>query len=272
MPELPEVETVKNGLEKIYLNKVIKKVKVNYNNIIANIDATSFEKLLVNQEIVSFSRKGKFIIINLTSCKLLVHLRMEGKFKFKEELIDKHSHVIFTFKDNSMLIYHDVRKFGKIYYFDSSVDIYNVAPLNKLGLEPMEVVDESYLYDKLKKINKPIKTTLLDQSILAGIGNIYADEICFACKINPLTKASEISYTKSIEIIRQSSVILKEAIVDGGSTIKSFQSSHGVDGLFQQKLKVYGKGNMPCSECGHLIIKTFVNKRGTHYCPNCQKG
>lgn len=272
MPELPEVETVKSGLEKIYLNKTIKNVIIKYNNIIANIDALEFINKLKGQKINSFNRKGKFIIVNLSCSNLLIHLRMEGKFKFKEELIDKHSHVIFEFEDGSVLIYHDVRKFGKIYYYDSDVNIFNVAPLNKLGLEPMEVNDDSYLFNKIKKINKPIKTVLLDQSILAGIGNIYADEICFACKINPLCKASDISYQKSIEIVMHSSVILKEAIKDGGSTIKSFQSSHGVDGLFQQKLKVYGKGNMPCSECGHLIIKTFVNQRGTHYCPNCQKG
>ena len=123
-----------------------------------------------------------------------------------------------------------------------------------------------------KNLNKPIKSVLLDQSILAGIGNIYADEICFACKINPEMKAKNISKEISIEILRQASIILKAAIKDGGSTIKTFQSAHGVDGLFQIKLKVYGRENQKCVNCNNLIIKTFVNKRGTHYCPNCQKG
>ena len=272
MPELPEVETVKRVLEKRYLNKTISDVIINHNNIIANISCDEFILKLKNQTITSFDRKGKFLIINLSNSTLLVHLRMEGKFKFEKELIDKHSHVIFKLADESVLIYHDVRKFGKIFYFDKDVNIYNEKPLNKLGLEPMEVNDPNYLYLKLKNSNKPIKSLLLDQSILAGIGNIYADEICFACKISPTMKANNISLKKCIEIISNASIILKAAINDGGSTIKSFQSAHGVDGLFQQKLKVYGKEGQKCEICGQKIIKTFVNKRGTHYCPNCQKG
>ena len=272
MPELPEVETVKNTLKANYLNKTISKIEVRYENILANIDKDDFCIKLINQKIIDFSRKGKFLIINLDKSNLLIHLRMEGKFKTHSSQIDKHSHVIIKFNDNNYLIYHDVRKFGKIYYFEKDINIFDVAPLNKLGLEPSEVTDQNYLYNKIKKINKPIKTVLLDQSILAGIGNIYADEICFACHISPLTKASNISKEISIEIIKQANVILKAAIEDGGSTIKTFQSSHGIDGLFQQKLKVYGKENVPCPNCNHLIVKTFVNQRGTHYCPNCQKG
>ena len=271
MPELPEVETVKEVLKKRYINKTISNVIINHDNILANISPTDFINKIKGQTITSFERIGKFIIVNLTSSKLLVHLRMEGKFKFEKELIDKHSHVIFYF-DDELLIYHDVRKFGKIYYFENNVNLKEVKPLNKLGPEPFEVEGSDYLYNKIKKINKPIKSVLLDQSILAGIGNIYADEICFACKINPLTKANTISLEISIEILRQASIILKAAIKDGGSTIKTFQSAQGVDGLFQIKLKVYGKENQKCVNCNNLIIKTFVNKRGTHYCPNCQKG
>lgn len=272
MPELPEVETVKRTLELIYLNKKVKNVTVNYENILANIDSKSFKNNLINQEILSFDRFGKILIINLTNGTMLVHLRMEGKFKFDRNLLDKHSHVIFDFVDNHTLIYHDVRKFGKIFYYDKQVDIKKVAPLNKLGLEPFDIKDPTYLYNKLQKSKKPIKSSLLDQSIIAGIGNIYADEICFACKLNPSSLSNSISLKKCIEIIEASSIILKAAINDGGSTIKTFQSSHGVDGLFQQKLKVYGKTNQPCVNCNHKIIKTFINKRGTHYCPNCQKG
>ena len=179
---------------------------------------------------------------------------------------------MFLLDDNSVLIYHDVRKFGKMFYYDLNTDIFNNAPLNKLGLEPFEVKDPSYLFNKLKNSKKPIKTSLLDQSILAGIGNIYADEICFACQIDPHSISNTISLKKCDEIIHHASVILNEAIKDGGSTIKSFQSTHGVDGLFQQKLNVYGKTNLPCPRCNSLIVKTFINQRGTHYCKNCQKG
>ena len=272
MPELPEVETVKKTLEAVYLNKTITNVIVKYDNILANINSIEFINNLKNQTILSFNRIGKILIINLSKSNLLIHLRMEGKFKFNKDLLDKHSHVIFDFEDGSTLIYHDVRKFGKIFYYDKNQDITKLAPLNKLGFEPFDIKDPKYLYDKLQKSKKPIKSSLLDQSIMAGIGNIYADEICFECKLNPNTISNTISLKKCIEIISAASVILKEAIKDGGSTIKTFQSSHGVDGLFQQKLKVYGKTNQPCINCNCKIVKTFINKRGTHYCPNCQKG
>lgn len=272
MPELPEVETVKNGLKNYCLNKTIENVIINHNNIIANISADQFKEKIKNQTILSFDRKGKFIIIHLSNSTLLVHLRMEGKFKFDKALLDKHSHVIFNFTDNNVLIYHDVRKFGKIYYFEKDIDIYSQLPLSKLGLEPMEVNDDLYLYNKFKKVKLPIKAALLDQSILAGIGNIYADEICFACKISPFKEASLLTIEECNLIVKEASRILNEAILMGGSTIKSFQSSHGVDGLFQQRLLVYGKENQQCINCKTLIIKTFIRQRGTHYCPNCQKG
>ena len=270
MPELPEVETVKSTLEKIYLNKIIEDVDVFYDKILANLNAIEFKNKLKNQQIKALNRKGKYIIISLSYGKMLIHLRMEGKFKFDKNLLDKHSHVLFYFKDQSVLIYHDVRKFGRIYYFDSNVDIYKQAPLNKLGLEPFDASGK-YLYEKIKKISRPIKSVLLDQSILAGIGNIYADEICFACKINPLKPANLIKQKKCQEIITQACKILTEAILCGGSSVKSFQSAHGVDGLFQIHLKVYGKENQPCPNCQNKIEKVFINQRGTHFCRRCQK-
>lgn len=272
MPELPEVETVKNSLKNIYIDKVISEVKVNYDKILANIDESTFITNMIGQRILSFNRYGKYIIVNLTDYNLLIHLRMEGKFKFDESLIDKHSHIIFKFIDKSILIYHDVRKFGKIYCFSNKVDIYSTLPLKKLGLEPSMVDDDYYLYNKLKKVKLPIKAALLDQSILAGIGNIYADEICFASNISPFKIANTLTLNQTITIVKNAKEILNNAILLGGSTIKSFQSSHGVDGLFQINLKVYGKENKPCVNCNTLIKKTFIKQRGTHYCPNCQKG
>lgn len=272
MPELPEVETVKNALKDNYLGKIIQEIDVKYANILANIDPSSFSLNLIGQKIISFERYGKFIIVNLTNYKLLIHLRMEGKFKFHEDLIDKHSHIIFKFKDKSILIYHDVRKFGKIYCFNNDIDIYSTLPLSKLGLEPSMVKDNKYLYQKLSKVSKPIKAALLDQTILAGIGNIYADEICFACKISPFKIAKTLTQDETTLIVKNATEILNNAIKLGGSTIKSFQSMHGVDGLFQINLKVYGKENQPCPNCKSPILKTFIKQRGTHYCPKCQKG
>lgn len=271
MPELPEVETIKNALKDDFLNEKIKDVVVNYENILANVNKETFINSLKNQTIKEFSRYGKYIVIKLNDFSLLIHLRMEGKFKLSEELIDKHSHIIFYFYSNKILIYHDVRKFGRMWLFKNSENIFKEKPLNNLGLELSQINDPNYLLNKFKKNNKPIKTVLLDQSIIAGIGNIYADEICFSCKINPLRKSNTLTITDCKNIIKDGNIILNEAIKEGGSSIKTFKNTHGVDGMFQQKLKVYGRENKPCLICNNLIVKTFVNGRGTHYCTNCQK-
>ncbi|MDY2888774.1 MAG: DNA-formamidopyrimidine glycosylase [Candidatus Caccosoma sp.] len=271
MPELPEVETIKNALKEDFLNEKISNVVVNYENILENVDKETFINSLRDQTIKSFNRLGKYIIVYLTNYTLIIHLRMEGKFKLSESLIDKHSHIIFYFYSKKILIYHDVRKFGRMWLFNNNVDIFKEKPLCNLGLELSMINDPAYLYNKFKKNNKPIKTCLLDQSIIAGIGNIYADEICFACKINPLTKANKLTIDDCKNIIKEGNIILNEAIKEGGSSIKTFKNTHGVDGMFQQKLKVYGRENKPCLICHSIIVKEFVNGRGTHYCPNCQK-
>ena len=168
MPELPEVETVKNKLKKEILGKKIEKVKILYNGIIAS-NLENFKKNIINQEIIDIKRRGKFLIFELDNYYLVSHLRMEGKYFIKniDEEISKHEHVIFYFKDFT-LRYHDTRKFGKMYLIKMDDDINN--PLNKLGLEPWdENLTIEYLKDKLNK-NIPIKTMLLDQSIIVGIG------------------------------------------------------------------------------------------------------
>lgn len=271
MPELPEVETVKRGLEKYCLNKTIHDVIVKHENIIANLSSQDFIEKIKNQTICSFSRKGKFLIIHLDKSNLLVHLRMEGKFKFEKELIDKHSHVIFNFNDGDILIYHDVRKFGKIYYFEKDTDIYANLPLSKLGLEPMEVNDEIYLFEKLKKVNLPIKAALLEQSILAGIGNIYADEICFMAKLHPKQDIFYLDDEDYINIANAAKIVIDKAILAGGTTIRSYTSSLGVTGLFQLQLNVHTKKGEPCPCCGNIVVKTRVAGRGTYLCEKCQK-
>ena len=272
MPELPEVETVKRVLENKYLNKTIKDVKIFYPKIIENITPEDFINNLIGQTIKSFDRYGKYLIIKLDKGSLLIHLRMEGKFKFSMDLFDKHSHIIFYFTDGDVLIYHDVRKFGKMFYFKDGVDIFKEDPLNRLGLEPKDITDIDYLVKKFSKTKKEIKVALLDQSIICGIGNIYADEILYECMICPTTPACNLNKEQLQKIVNAATKILNEAIKYGGTTIKSFQSSHGVDGLFQIKLQAYGKENLPCSRCNTPMVKIKIDGRGTCFCPNCQKG
>lgn len=272
MPELPEVETVKNTLKGLVLNKKILDVDIYHNNIIAEPSVEEFKEKIKNQTINDIKRRGKWLIFELDDYYLVSHLRMEGKYFLKnigEQLI-KHEHVVFKF-NNQELRYHDTRKFGKMYLIEKE-RLETSKPINELGLEPWdEKLTIDYLKERFSNKNIPIKTVLLDQSIITGIGNIYADEILFKSKINPLDKPKDLSDRKLSDIIKYTRKTLEEAIKLGGTTIKSYESAKGVHGLFQTKLLVHSRVGEKCIECGDEIIKITVNGRGTYYCRNCQK-
>ena len=273
MPELPEVETVRRTLEKELNNSEIASVIVRYEPIIAYPDVSSFCKELANEKIKAMKRRGKWLIFETDKFFLLSHLRMEGKYflRDKEDEYEKHEHVIFNLKDGRSLRYNDTRKFGRMYLYKKE-EAYQKLPLCELGLEPFdETLSADYLKAKYEKKNLPIKQVLLDQQIIVGIGNIYADEILFLSKINPLKKASSLNAKERTAIIQNTRSILKEAIEFGGTTIKSYESSKGVHGRFQQKLLVHNKLAEPCPNCQSKILKITVNGRSTYYCPNCQK-
>lgn len=271
MPELPEVETVKNGLIKKVKTKKIIKCKVLWNGIIAYPSHEEFIKKIKNQTINDITRRGKFLMFILDDYYLISHLRMEGKYFIKDETepLNKHDHVIFSLDDNTELRYNDTRKFGKMYLVKK--DELNLSPICKLGKEPWdEDLNIPYLKDKLNK-KKAIKTLLLDQEIITGIGNIYADEILFASKINPETEGCNLTDKNLQDIIDNTKNILEKAIKMGGTTIHTYTAVDGITGRFQQELLVHGKKGAPCPNCGSEIIKIVVNTRGTYYCPHCQK-
>lgn len=273
MPELPEVETVKETLKLQVLNKVIKKVDVYYDNIVASPSTDLFVKKLINKKIINIERKGKWLIFDLGSICLLSHLRMEGKYYIRnvEDEKLKHEHVRFTFIDNQTLRYIDTRKFGKMYLVDKD-RMYNCKPLSDLGKEPFDKsLDVFYLKSKYSNKKLPIKTVLLDQSIITGIGNIYADEILFLCKINPKIKCNLLTDKNLMDIIDNTKIVLNKAIKLGGSTIRSYSYKEGVHGLFQNELLVHTHEGENCKICGNKIIKVKINGRGTYYCENCQK-
>lgn len=268
MPELPEVETVKNTLKKQILGKTILDVDILY-NMIEEPDIDEFKKLIKSQKIIDIKRRGKWLMFELNDYYLLSHLRMEGKY-FTDGPVTKHDHIIFHLSDG-ILKYNDTRKFGRMYLIKKE-DVYNVKPLCDLGLEPWDDnLTSSYLKEKYKNKKLPIKTLLLDQSIITGIGNIYADEILFESKISPLKLARDLDSKELDSIINNTRIILNEAIKLGGTTIKSYESSRGVHGRFQQNLKVHNHENDSCPVCRNEILKTRVNGRGTYYCKNCQK-
>ena len=273
MPELPEVETVKESLKLKLTGKKIKKVNILYDNIIAYPKVNEFIKNIENQTINNMHRRGKFLLFELDDYYLLSHLRMEGKYFFKnvDDEILKHEHVIFKLDDGKELRYMDTRKFGKMYLIKKG-DINKVGPLKELGLEPWDDnLTSDYILEKYKNKRLPIKSVLLDQSIIVGIGNIYADEILFLCKINPLKKSNEITKKEAFNIIEYTKRVLEEAIKKGGTTIRTYSSVDGVHGLFQEELLVHGKDKGKCPICNNNILKIKVGGRGTYYCPKCQK-
>lgn len=270
MPELPEVENVKNYLKKELLNKKILDVNIIYNNIIEYPSSDEFKKQIINQEIKDMKRRGKWLLFELNDYYLLSHLRMEGKYIFREfdSPIDKHEHVIFKLNDKE-LRYKDTRKFGKMHLIKKD-ELLTRKPINELGLEPWDKgLTVNYLKEKIKTKKLPIKTVILDQSIIVGIGNIYADEILFLSKINPLKKVKLLTNLELENIIKYTKEILESAIKLGGTTIKSFESCEGVHGGFQNELLVHNKEL--CPNCGIKLEKIRVGGRGTYYCTNCQK-
>lgn len=273
MPELPEVETVKESLKLKLIGKKIKGINILWDNIIAYPGKEEFANEIINKNIIDIKRRGKFLMFDLEEYYLLSHLRMEGKYFFKnnDEAINKHEHVIFDLGNNEELRYMDTRKFGKMYLINKN-DIDNIGPLRELGLEPWDDnLTGDYLINKYKNKKLPIKTVLLDQSIIVGIGNIYADEILFLSRINPLKASNLISEEECKDIIKYTREVLEKAIRKGGTTIRTYSSVDGVHGLFQNELLVHGKDKGICPSCNEKIDKIRVGGRGTYYCPKCQK-
>lgn len=271
MPELPEVETVKETLKKELLHKKILKTKVYYPKMIEYPDITQFEKEMTNQKIIDIKRRGKWLMFELEENYLLSHLRMEGKYFFHnpKEPIGKHEHISFLLDDGRELRYHDTRKFGRMYFIKKE-EATNQKPLSELGFEPWDSnLTPSYLKEHFQKKTLPIKTVLLDQSIIVGIGNIYDDEILFRSHISPLKPAKELTTQELEHIIQNTKEVLEQAILKGGTTIRSFESSKGVHGRFQQELLVHGKEI--CPNCKKKITKIKIGGRGTYYCTDCQK-
>ena len=271
MPEIAEVETVRNTLKKRILKERIHDVKVFYDGIIIG-NKDEFIKRLINESFIDILRNGKWLIFETDNYYMLSHLRMEGKYfiKNEDEERNKHEHVIF-YLDHFTLRYHDTRKFGKLKLIRKD-ELANEPLLTKLGIEPISRdLNGQYVYDKIHKKNKYIKTLLLDQSIINGLGNIYADEVLFKSRINPMKKGYEITLDECNRICLSANEIIKEAIKCGGTTIRSYTSSLGVTGRFQQNLMVHKRSNESCKICGNKIINTFLNGRNTYYCPNCQK-
>ena len=271
MPELPEVQTVVNFLALHILNREIASIEVyREKNILTGV--ASFTSSLIGDSFIKMGRKGKFLLFYTAKQNLLVgHLRMEGKFYFYEAEYPRQKHDILKilFKGGTSLVYNDVRKFGTLELYPLDV-AFEKASFAKLGPDPFEA-DPSVFYQRIHGSNKPIKELLMDQTIVSGIGNIYADETLFASSIHPLTKGSSLSESDCLALLNNSKAIMQEAIDLGGSTIRSYHPALGMNGAMQNALLVYGHRYEKCPKCGLPLRTIFVNGRSSTYCPKCQR-
>lgn len=273
MPELPEVETVRQGLLKLVKNKRIRTVEVRWPKIVNDPEVPIFEAELKNEVIENIDRRGKYLIFHLSHWDMISHLRMEGKYEYFEERVpeDKHIHVVFAFTDGTYLCYRDVRKFGRMTLVAKGT-AENNRSIMQLGPEPTEP-DFSFaaFFQGLQKSHKAIKPLLLDQKLITGLGNIYVDEALWEAKIHPVQPADTISAADAKVLRRAIIDVLARAIKAGGTTIRTYLNALGEAGSFQVQLHVYGQTGKPCIRCGTPIIKIKVAQRGTHLCPHCQK-
>ena len=271
MPELPEVETVKKVLTPIVKDRTITKIEVLRASIVNN-QTEAFIYYYQNETFKSISRIGKFLIFHLTNSKILIsHLRMEGKYieLLENEANTKYARVVFHLDNGHKLCYDDSRSFGRM-IMSNETSYKNEREIAKLGPEPFNVNDVEIILHKVKKVSTPIKTALLSQEIITGLGNIYVDEVLFASKIHPLTPTKLITKKEWETIINESKRILSEAIDAGGSTIKSYHPGKDINGNFQTSLKAYGKNGQKCVSCHTNMRFIKVNGRGTTFCPHCQ--
>ena len=287
MPELPEVEIVKQSLAKKIYKKKIKKVIVTNRNLRFKIPL-KFEKILQNKIIKKVTRFSKYLILNFSdSSYCLIHLGMSGTIHLIEKnkndkftntsfynspsLPKKHNHVEIQFQDLKV-IYNDPRRFGFFKFIDNKKQLQD--RFSHLGPEPFfKNFNLKYLLNYFSNKKKDIKSFLIDQKFVSGIGNIYASEILFLCKIKPTTYGMRLSKEECKRIILFSKNVLKKAIKKGGSSIRNFKNTSGQNGNFQKEFKVYQRENLNClrKKCDGKIKKIFVSNRSTFFCNTCQK-
>ena len=274
MPELPEVETVKEALNQTVKGQTIKEIELRYEPMIKNMSADEFKEKLINQTIQEVSRRGKYLVFHFDDYQLLSHLRMEGKYFYVDSdfELNPHVHAIFTLENGKRLLYKDTRKFVTYHLYDKAIDLETTAPFQVLGLEPFATeFTPSYVKEKIQNKKKPIKSLLLDQTVVCGLGNIYVDEVLYRARLHPLTSSSELTDKDIANVVKYTVEVLARAIELGGTTIRTFRSSHGVSGTFQNELLVHQRKGENCYECHTPIEKIKVGGRGTYFCPTCQK-
>lgn len=286
MPELPEVETVRRGLQSLIIGKVVKTVTNDNPKSFPNA-ASDIQQFLIGATVTDVRRRAKVLLIDLsTAYTLVIHLKMTGQMVFvgdvrfgaghpNESLVDRlpdrSTRVIFTFTDDSHLYFNDQRKFGWIRLIPT-VEVPNIDFMKKVGPEPLK---DTFTADEFaarfaRRAKTSIKAALLDQTVIAGIGNIYADESLWGAKIHPQRLVGSITKTEFDRLFKEVREVMNLAIEKGGSTDKNYVNAEGKRGSYLTFARVFRREGQPCPRCGTTIIKTKVAGRGTHICPHCQ--
>ena len=284
MPELPEVETVVLGLKELLINHSIKKVQTDWPRSLRLSEEQ--QKMLINSRFIDVRRRGKMIILDLSSHQsLIIHLKLSGQLVYRGsnlafgaghpssslvgQLPDSTTRVIFSLDKKAILYFNDVRKFGWI-KMHATDELEDLPLFQSLGPDALSVSESEFL-QILQHRGKSIKACLLDQTILAGCGNIYADESLWASRIHPKTAARDVPKTALKQLCQKLQQILKLSLAQGGSSSKNYINARGEKGQYLKFAKVYQRRDMPCFRCPSLIRRVVVAGRGTHFCPLCQK-
>ena len=268
MPELPEVETTLRAIKKFQGQNLIN-IKVHNRNLRWTV-SKDLEKNSKNQKLIDLRRRAKYIIFELENTNLLLHLGMSGSLRIlknEDNYFLKHDHIEFIF-DNEKIIYNDPRRFGSLHI---AKDINNHKLISGLGPEPLSKnFNGSYLLECCKRSKTNIKTLIMNQKNVVGIGNIYASESLYLSKINPQKESQKLNIEECYRIVSSSKKVLNKAIEVGGTTLKDFYSADGSPGYFKIQLNVYGRNGQKCKKCEAEIVKVIINQRATYFCPKCQ--
>ncbi|MDO4626252.1 MAG: bifunctional DNA-formamidopyrimidine glycosylase/DNA-(apurinic or apyrimidinic site) lyase [Pasteurellaceae bacterium] len=269
MPELPEVETTKNGISPYLQGFHIEKIIVRQPKLRWPVSEQLSQ--LHNVKVRGLSRRAKYLIIHTEQGDIIGHLGMSGSLRIvpKNAPIDKHDHLDILINNGKLLRYNDPRRFGAWLWTD---DLAHFPLFAKLGPEPLsEAFNATYLFQKSRKKQTPLKTFLMDNAVVVGVGNIYANETLFLCGLHPKKTAGSLTNAQSAQLIETIKAVLSKAIQQGGTTLKDFLQPDGRPGYFAQQLLVYGRQGKPCPICHNDIQSLMIGQRNSFFCPRCQK-
>ena len=276
MPELPEVESLRQLLEESLIGRVFVTASVREPRLRRSLPP-DFAATVAGRKIERLERRAKYLIFALSGAhRMLVHLGMSGSLSHRHEAADagpfnpRHDHVQFDLDDGSLLVYNDPRRFGLMKLYPDT-DFEGAIELKGLGPEPFDGFTADSLWMATRGRTAAIKNLLMDQRVVAGVGNIYASEILFRARVRPTRRGGRVTRAEVERIAAITPLVLREAIGSRGTTFRSYRDSHGEPGRYITQLRVYDREGKPCLECGKPIRSVTVGQRSSFYCPECQK-